>query len=330
MDLTPVSTTLLKARQEKDDNDSRPLLTEVTAPKTATPPRPTKITSVDEALESLRSQPDYDALILTLRYLHNGGLQSAPGPQSAAIVRLLVTEIAPNYWALLRSDGSEDIDLFIRCLRSVTGLNALVAHLRSLIQDSKGESKEVRRPDIPLNLNLLLEILDAVLKGDDAIQTLWDTSISGLSTPALQRAQSQALLSVLTGGRLVSATAEAASIAGSKDTQNEFHWITDGHQVTSWLGRNLATWAQKPPADGELRFCSDLFQRALSLGYSGEYICRLDLYDLHLTLQRYPHQVSGRFACAVVAGQARHFCANLSFLTKPSHQGAQYSPKLPL
>ncbi|KAF4124162.1 telomere length regulation protein [Geosmithia morbida] len=268
MDLTPVSTTFLRARHEKAGDDHGPLLTEVvTTTKKSAPLKPSSIRSTEEALDSLKAQPDYDTLILTLQFLAGGALRDALGPQSAAIIRILVTEIAPNYWPLFLSDGSSDIALFIRCLQSVTGVNALISHLRGLIQESKNGSRHSKRPDIPLNLDLFLDILAATLEGDDTIQRLWVASVSGLPTQALQKAQSQALLSILTGGRLNSTTGEASAISGSREARHESQWVADGFQVSRWLGRNIASWAQETTQDAELRFCSDLFLRALSVGY---------------------------------------------------------------
>ena len=275
--LTPVTTTYLKPRK-----DDEPLLTEVTSPKPIElPSRPGRVSSADDALDALRSQPDYDTLVAVLRFLTRDRQDAGafrlhvPSPKSAAIVQTLVTEIAPNYWELLREgsedgSGSHDLDLFIRCLRSVTGINALVSHLKALIHEAKSSSKESKRPDISLHLGIFLDILAAVLKGDRAVQQIWTASTSELGTQALKKVQSQALLSILTGGKLVSVTGEAAGVLGRDQVRQGTQWVTDGLEVSKWLGRNIASWAKTGPEDTELQFCSDLFQRAMSLGYSGK------------------------------------------------------------
>jgi telomere length regulation protein len=299
--LTPVSTTYLKPRK-----DEEPLFTEVKSPRTVepSPPKPIAISSADDALDALRSQPDYSSLISVLNVLSrdHGDASSfrlhVPSPKGAAIVQTLVTEIAPNYWTLLYEDSekdhvyhggssvsdSRDLELFLQCLRSVTGINALVSHLKALIQGFMSSSRDSRRPDVSLHISIFLDILAAVLRGDSAIRQIWIASSSELGTQALKKVQSQALVSILTSGKLVSVTGEAAEILGRDQVRVETRWITDGLEVSKWIGRNVASWANTEPEDTGLQFCSDLFQRAMSLGYPGELRLLSGLLSSHLTI----------------------------------------------
>ncbi|KAL9484731.1 hypothetical protein ACSS6W_003520 [Trichoderma asperelloides] len=276
--LTPVSTTYLKPRK-----DSKPLLSEVGSTNKVIEELPTsQVDSPEEALELLRNQPDYDSLIQALKYLiqdekQPGGFHvHVPGPKSAAIIHVLVTEIASNYWTLLKeggnNDGTEgshnDAQLFIRSLQSVAGLNAVLTHLRALIQEHKSASKESKRPDLVLHITIFLDLLAAALDGDDAIRTLWEASAGGSSSGNSKKVQSQALLSLLTSGRIISTAAEAIEITGSENIRASATWITDGTKFSQWVAYNLIAWAQHTKSESDLHFCSDLFQRGMSLGYS--------------------------------------------------------------
>ncbi|PTB65456.1 hypothetical protein BBK36DRAFT_1121668 [Trichoderma citrinoviride] len=275
--LTPVSTTYLKARE-----DAQPLLSEVSSTKrVAEISKLSQVNSPDEALEILRNQPDYDSLVRVLRYLTKDAAQPdafnvhVPGPKSAAIIHVLVTEITANYWTLLKeggaNDGAEDdrddLHLFVACLQSVTGLNAVLTHLKALIQEHKLGPKETRRPDLALHVNIFLDLLATVLERDSAIQALWTASTQRLATQTLRKVQSQALLSLLTGGRVLSIAAEAVEVAGSENVDAKTIWPADGARYTQWLAHNIVAWAKVTKTEDELHFCSDVFQRAMSLGY---------------------------------------------------------------
>ncbi|KAK7426189.1 telomere binding protein [Neonectria magnoliae] len=278
--LTPISTTYLKAR-----NEPGLLLTEVkpTAPAHANQTSRT-VSSVNDVLDALKNQPDYDTLIAVLKFLTNhrsapdGFRFDVPGPKSAGIVSLLVSEIAPNYWTLLlegsaddavQTGGSrpQDAELFLGCLRSATGLNATIAQIRALIQESLAGGKESKRSDVSLNLKILLDLLAAVLYGDDSVCGIWTSSTGGLSNVSLKKAQSQKLASLLTNGQIISVCAEALAVIEHDQVRPETRWIADGVEYSKWVGRNIVAWARLLPKEDELSYCSDLFQRSLSLGH---------------------------------------------------------------
>lgn len=279
--LTPVSTTYLKPRDEPEL-----LLTEVkpTAP-THTTERNRVVSSAEDALDVLKNQPDYDTLIAVLKFLTSrkpgsDGFQfHVPGPKSAGIISLLVSEIAPNYWTLLLEGSSDDgthpggsrppdAELFLRCLRSVTGLNAAIAQIKALIQESRVGGKEAKRLDVSLNLKILLDLLAAMLHGDESVHDIWTSSTHGISNVSMKKAQSQKLGSLLANGQIASVSAEALAVIESDGVRLETQWIADGVEYSKWVGRNIVTWAKTQTNEEELSSCSDLFQRSLSLSYS--------------------------------------------------------------
>ncbi|KAF4466884.1 dna replication checkpoint tel2 [Fusarium albosuccineum] len=279
--LTPVSTTYLKPRK-----DPEPLLTEVKA--TSQRKENNKISTIstaDEALDALKGQPDYDTLVVVLRFLNSNKPASdsfslrTPSPKSAAIVHLLVSEIVPNYYTLLiegtvaddvQPDQSQvqDAELLLGCLRNLTGLNATITQIRALTQESRIGGKEEKRSDISLNLGILLDLLAALLTGSGTIRDIWSSSTLGISNAALQKVQSQKLSSVLTNGQIVSLAAEAIELVGRDRVRPETQWIADGLEYSRWMGANIVHWAKSSPEEHEMTFCSDLFQKSLSLHHS--------------------------------------------------------------
>ena len=280
--LTPVRTTYLKPRR-----DDGLLLPEAEASKGARTATPVPhVTSPDEALNVLKSQPDYDSLVAVLRYLTAPAASPtafqlhAPSPKSAAIVHELVSEIIPNFWTLLQEanrDGLEpcssaapsDADLALQCLRSVAGLNAVVATIRALIHESRLGAKKPNKPDPKLNLGLFLNLLDGLLNGDDAIRTIWSASNASLPDATQKRLQSHQLVTMIASGRILSAAAEAADVLGRAETPISVHWIADGVEFSRWIGRNISSWARRQADESGLTFCAELLQRSMSLGYSG-------------------------------------------------------------
>ncbi|KAM6531736.1 telomere binding protein [Fusarium solani] len=273
--LTPVSTTYLKPR-----NEPQQLLTEVKP--IIEHKKVTSISTPDEALDALKSQPDYDTLVAVLKFLNgdkpasHGFSFQTPNPKSAAIVHLLVSEIVPNYYTLLvegasEHDGSSEephVELLLRCLRSSTGLNATMTQIRALIQESRLGGKVEKRSDISLNLGILLDMLASLLHGFESIRDIWASSVKQLTNAGLQRVQSQKLGSLLTNGQIVSVSAEALEIVGRDRVRNESQWIADGLEYSRWMGNSIVSWVKSSPGAEEITFCSDLFQKSLSLHHS--------------------------------------------------------------
>ncbi|KAF5656857.1 dna replication checkpoint tel2, partial [Fusarium heterosporum] len=296
--LTPVSTTYLKPR-----NDPEPLFTEI---KTTTSQEKQKETGVistaDDAIDALRNQPDYDSLISVLQFLDShrtasaGFSLSAPSPKNASVIHLLITEIAPNYWTLLREgniDGDAqyeaalppDAGLFLSCLRNLTGLNAVITQIRGLIQEARLGGKEQRRTDLSLNIGILLSVLSGILGTDGAIPAIWNESTRAIANTALQRIQSQKLSSILTNGQIVSTSAEALEIIGRDRIRDDIQWLGDGLQYSTWIGNSIVSWTVSSPGADGMAFSSELFQKSLSLQHS-ENLIKIAIDRLLLSKER--------------------------------------------
>lgn len=269
---TPVTTTYLKGRDEV-----APIESGQRAPKKS--PATAVLASLDEAVDILKNQPDYDSLISTLRFLcdNSESITGKPGPQTAAVVHLLVTEITPNYWTLLiessniSPDGSisdvSDAGLLLRCLSNVTGLNAVVAHINSLLAEFRQRKKDVLSQDIHSHLQIFLDMTAALLRRPDSLRQIWTASVQKLPDTAMRKMQSHTLNSLLASSRVLSVASEASVVVGLDKLKEATIFTTNGAEYVQWIAVNIASWANVALTDLEFQSCSDILQRAMSLGY---------------------------------------------------------------
>jgi telomere length regulation protein len=253
--------------------------------------------SPEDALEILRHEPDYDSLTSVLRFLsrHEAAGSSfptikLPSPLSAQLVQVLVAEIVPNYWALLVEDVHQSKDsglkLLLYCISSVAGVNAILVRLRALIQEARSEAADkARRPDISLNLGILLDLLCRVLHGDGWLLGAWRAATSGSDGPARVRPRVQEIVATFGSGRIVSLAAEADEVAKANDPRkkDEGIWPADSLQYTEWLARNIVKLALSGETADETRLASDLFAKAMRLGHPGRHHLFVALWDGALT-----------------------------------------------
>lgn len=272
---TPVSTTYTKRQGQAPglfiEEDEKP--TEKPAVS-----RRSKIDSADDALEVLKSQPDYDELISVLRFLvarpssPDSFNVAKPTPSTASIVQVLITEIAPNYWQLLQEESSgknverRDSSLLTECLRSVVGINAIVLRLRSLVLDANAEGGRPKDSSNPLNLKISLEVLSEILDGDGRVLQIWRATSYGVEDARKWRPLWQELLSALTSGKITSYAAEAEDVA---KVERRF-WISDSSAYSQWLGRNVVYWAKNASTEDERKLCSGLYERSSRLNHYGK------------------------------------------------------------
>lgn len=269
--LRPVSRTYVKSEVTKE-----PLLQKVHASSRPASTPKFKPTSLQDIVEALSHEPDYDTLISALRFVIEGGPVGehfnvgAPGPEAARIIQILVTEIVPNYWAVIKESSPEgeasDLALLLDSLRSLAGLNAILLRLRTLTQEQKLQATEVKRSDVLLNLRITLELLCEILGGDDSLSSLW-ANTSATADDMKQRILSRDFVNVIAGGRTISFSAEAESLI-SQETKGETVWVADGIEYTKWLTRNIISWSKRAELPVE-KLLADLLSKALRLGYSG-------------------------------------------------------------
>lgn len=283
--LTTVSTSYEIA--DAPPNDA---LVEIVKPVTR-PQAPSQATTPAEALEILRSEPDYATLISTLRYLgknNNGFNVTSPSPISAQIVHTLVSDVVPNYWSILneprngknsevlsRSKNlSSEQQLLLSCLRSITGLNAVLLQLKQQIQEAKASKKEVGGHSVHETLVILLQLLQSLLRGSKTCFRLWTQICKTCETAAKQKAVWNELLNVIGGGKILGISAEAEDVTNSlSKTVGEKHWVADGKQYSLWLAQNVSYWTKTLSVESEDGWsnCGDLLSKSLRLGHAGKF-----------------------------------------------------------
>ncbi|KAK3310693.1 telomere length regulation protein-domain-containing protein [Chaetomium strumarium] len=261
--------------------------------------------SLEDALEIVRHEPDYESLISVLGFLSRHETPEShlptiklPGPLSAQLVQVLVSDIVPNYWPLLTEDihqgKNSGLKLLLYCLSSITGVNAILVRLRALVQEAKSEAAaKTKRPDISLNLGVLLDLLSRVLQGDGWVLEAWRLARSGTAEPARVRPRVQEIVSTLGSGRIISLAAEAEEVAKANNSSKRVDddiWPANSLQYTQWVGRNLVRLVWSDLGPDETRLASDLFAKALRLGHSDALIKQL-LSDLLLNKQAGAHKL---------------------------------------
>ncbi|KAI2781829.1 telomere length regulation protein-domain-containing protein [Daldinia loculata] len=287
--LTPVSQNYRKSSQHDE-------LFKISEPARSTPKTQTEFSSSspEEALEALKSQPSYDLLLSVLKYLQKGlrGDHSfdirKPTPQSAQIIHVLVTEIVPNFWTVLqdastgRSKG--DLHVLVSCLRSLAGINAVVAYLRALLKEAKLDSKSLKDSRVSFNLSFVLELLTYLLHSHDDIKYIWSNAGS-LEKPTQIRLVRQELVSLFTNGKIISLSAEAEDICRQAGQLKAEVWISNVKLYIDWLAQNIVQWVGSGVSEAELKVCADILTRGMRLGHSEGLINTLITGLLHRNVE---------------------------------------------
>ncbi|KAI1356352.1 telomere length regulation protein [Xylaria sp. FL0043] len=267
--LVPVS----QAYTKRGESTNFPSLSKVAEPPKV-PQAVFKGNSPEEALESLKNQPSYDTLLAILEYLRNGAKDKhkfdirVPGPLSAHIIHVLVTDIVPNYWPVLGEAPDRDgIDSLLACLRSLPGINATLTNIRSLIREVKSRPKDSTNSLVTFNLVYSLSLLANLLDDDAEVMHIWNC-VASANDPIRVRPLRQEFLSLLTSGKVVSLSAEAEDICAQAGRPTEALWIADNKKYISWLARNQIQWAKSHLNEEDLKLCAELGTRALRLGHA--------------------------------------------------------------
>ena len=296
------------SRSYRDPVKDEPLL-RPSEPASSASERPAiefKGASPEEALEVLKSQPDYEALLSVLGYLRRGiqGRHSfdirKPSPQAAQLVHTLTTEIIPNYWTVL-SEGSagqqtRDVGTLLTCLRSIPGISSLLTYLRALLREAKADPKGLKQSHTSFNISFILDALSLLLQSEDAIRRVW-APVRSLDNPARSRPLRQEFIALFTNGKIVSLSAEAEDILHQADKAHDEAWQADPKAYIDWLGRSLVEWVKDGVDDDELKLCADTIARATRLPHSGkQHMSHLGpsqaKFDTQKGLRRYSLQTS--------------------------------------
>jgi telomere length regulation protein len=240
------------------------------------------IRSPREALEALRSKPDLNLLTRVLRFLDPSKTDTVgfnikiPGSTAAQLNFVLVTDIVPDYWALLATPShAREQHLLLRCLKSVSGIGAILARLRFCL-DAGNASKTEENLDakiIPRILEDLLNVLEALLHKDNLVSTIWHDIATSNSKPSQRNLLWKEFVSVVGGGRILALAAEAHQILRQQGSEiKHASWLSSGSEYSSWLGRNVIHMLRdsKSEEPEDLKPSAQLSGKAFSIGYTGE------------------------------------------------------------
>ena len=232
----------------------------------------------EDALEVLKNQPGYEALLSVLVYLRRGTQGKhpfdirTPSPQAAQLVHVLSTEIIPNYWTILTEDSGSsqtgDIETLLACLRSIPGINSLLTYLRTLLREAKADPKGLKQSHMAFNIRFILDALTRILEPEDATRRVW-SPVNALDNPAHARPLRQEFIALLTNGRIISLSAEAEDLLRQTGQTLDETWLADSNAYVDWLGRNVVEWIKEGVSDDDLKLCADIIARATRLAHSG-------------------------------------------------------------
>ena len=275
--LTPL-TTIITRREKLPEQH----LTEVSRPQQITPLSHGAIDSKEDALKALQSKPDLDLLVRVLRFLDlsttkNDGFNiKVPGPAAAQLIFILVSDTIPDYWALLADPShAKEQHLLLRCLRSVSGIGAIIAHLRLCLDALTGPKldENIEKSKASRTIRDLLNVLDTLLHKDNLVSTIWrDINVFNLKTPQRNLLWKE-FISFVGGGRTLSLAGEAQQLLRQQSPEIEnAGWLSSGSEYSAWIGRNVVHMLteSKTEEPGVLGPLAQVVGKALSLGYSGE------------------------------------------------------------
>lgn len=275
--LTPLKTVLTSKQ-----NLPEQYLIEASHLKQPTRSQDDVINSTGDALEALRSKPSLDLLTRVLQFLdpskaNNEGFNiKIPGPRAAQLIFVLVSDTLPDYWGLLASPTYARVqNLLLRSLKSVSGIGAIIAHLR-LCLDAETGSKSEENPKLnetPKTLEDLLDALESLLRKDNFVLNICNDIAAFNLKPSQRNLLWKEFVSFVGGGRILSLAAEAHQYLRQQGSEIEKPcWLGSGKQYSTWLGRNLIhmlTDSKKENVE-DLKQLAQLLGKALSLGYTGE------------------------------------------------------------
>lgn len=244
------------------------------------------IESPEEALEALSSQPDHGTLIKTLEYLNPDTSEfkvKLPGPKATQLINILVANIIPDYWSVLdngraslKSKNAQqrttEQDLLLECLRSVAGLGAILAQLRSFTALFRNGADKTAISGIWQSLRCLLSVLAAILEKETFLFKIW-TDINALVMKPIQRNLLwKEVGSLIASGKIPSISAEAIDISKAESkTVEEDSWLANTRTYSEWLGSNIVFMASKIALDHEDSWTAlaQVLGKSYGLGYTG-------------------------------------------------------------
>jgi telomere length regulation protein len=223
----------------------------------------------EDALQLLRSEPDTDSLLSTLKRLSSvNGLQvdfdiHSPSPVGAQVVNAIVSSIVPTFWSALEA---QDRALITAALFNVAGLNSVIARIQLLILQTKNSKAQGHLPA----LRDVFDVANSLFKGDDRVSTLWAGLWRSTQDKIKRDLAWKECSNLLGSGKVSNVLAEAEDVLRSNGGDHAAKsTIANARQYATWLGTNIARSLELEHQDSREDTVSAvvvLFARALSLG----------------------------------------------------------------
>ncbi len=230
----------------------------------------------DDAVEILKSQPDFQDFVAVLQYLQYGidGRHDfnvrAFGHQASRIINVLATVTILERWVSLNTkplfkEDAKARQMFLSCFTCVAGLGALHARIKTLTALAGSTENS---PAASLGLEDTIAVLNNVLQTSSFLSRILHDTIAFYGKISQRHLIWQEFSSFVTGGKILSAVAEARPFVES-DINNDSEWLGDGSEYSKWLARNICHAATTATAkDKEVwPMLAQMLKRGLSLGY---------------------------------------------------------------
>jgi len=265
----------LNAVQTRNTTTKREdILTTRTPADQPKPPKADKINASEihrpeEALQLLRSEPDTDSLLSTLKQLSSvNGLQVAfsihsPSPVGAQIVNTIVSLIIPTFWSVLEGKNRA---LITATLLNIAGINSVIARIQLLISQIKNSKAHDHLPA----LRDVFDAANSLFNGRDRISMLWTGLWRSTQDKVKRDLAWKECCSLLGSGKVASVLAEAEDVLRSNGGDHAVKSpIANAHQYATWLASNIAqslNMEDQGLREGAQPAFAVLLARALSLG----------------------------------------------------------------
>ncbi|KAF2146871.1 uncharacterized protein K452DRAFT_242030 [Aplosporella prunicola CBS 121167] len=244
---------------------------------------PKAVASPDQCLTLMRDQPDVQTLENILQYLCGTVGETAgfnikvPGPLSAQIINTLVNTIIPDYWDFWAQSSGQDSgrlkngkERLLNCLRSISGLGALVTRFKALLAEVQQEQQQASKShNAPQHLKNLVDVLLELLDCDTHfLSERWE-EIGKIRSSTQRNLLWREAISLTASGRLVSTVAQSEDLLKSSTMPVSGTWLANGPSYAKWLGKGVfQTSCCQQDTDEPISAAALLLGKSLSLGYT--------------------------------------------------------------
>jgi hypothetical protein len=229
----------------------------------------------EDAREILKSQPDEEDLLAVLQYLECGIEKKhdfdirAPSSKSSQITNTLVSVTVIDHWHRLKRKRISEEEKQLRrcllsCLKTVTGLGALLAQIKKLSAEAGGEHALTRN---------MVSVLENILAPNSTISDLMRDTLSTTEKSTLRHVIWQELVSLLAGSKILTVVAESLAKRKIEESVEEPNsWLGDGPRYCSWLAKSIARAATSLHVKETEKWSmlAQISRRGFSLGHRGK------------------------------------------------------------